>query len=180
MCFSLQSPPQGLLNWINISTCAHPVVVEFPCLDADAALVADLDGVGRLVVRVDLGVGQPRRAVLAGRHHPRALSRVHAVVTHGDVPLAGRGKVDSIDSLISKNPARSTDSNPHIRHFTHAVEKGFLGEKQDTSCKRKGRQSRLSNRPTYLPPHPHLAHSLGSPVAFPPPHPLAGDDCRNF
>ena len=71
------------------------MIVEFAGLDADAALVADLDGVGRLVVRLHLCAGQARGAVLAGGHGhighpPRALRRVHPVVAHGDVALAER------------------------------------------------------------------------------------------
>ena len=76
------------------------MIVEFAGLDADAALVADLDGVGRLVVRADLGAGQPRGAVLASGHVPRALRRVHPVVAHGDVALAERERVESVGPFI--------------------------------------------------------------------------------
>ena len=87
------------------------MIVEFAGLDADAALVADLDGVGRLVVRADLGAGQPRGAVLASGHVPRALRRVHPVVAHGDVALAARERVDSFDSLIFQNLTEKKDSS---------------------------------------------------------------------
>ena len=86
--------------------------MEFAGLDADAALVADLDGVGRLVVRVDLGAGQLGGAVLASGHVARAVRRVNSVVAHRDVALAENERVvASIDSLIFHNLIEKTDSN---------------------------------------------------------------------
>ena len=73
------------------------MIVEFPGLDVDAALVADLDGVGGLVVPLHLGAGQRGGAVPACGHVARAVRRVHPVVGHGDVALAEEEK-ESRDS----------------------------------------------------------------------------------